>query len=91
MIKYFLMLHIMVVNPESNIPNVYDYWFQEPGLRYYATEKDCIEKANEIMKWSKAYMQEEKKLTVIEQSFDCIEVEKNEASSPDYKLGRHKT
>jgi hypothetical protein len=89
MIKYFLMLHIMVANPKSNIPNVYDYWFQEPELRYYATEKDCIEKANEIMEWSKAIM-EQRKLTVIQQSFDCIEVEKNEASSPDHKLGRHK-
>jgi hypothetical protein len=84
------MLHIMVANPDSNIPNVYDYWFEEAELRYYATEKDCIEKANEIMEWSKAIM-EQRQLTVIDTWFECIGIEKNEASSPNYKLGRHKT
>jgi hypothetical protein len=84
MIEYLLILHIMIADPTNNIPKVYDYWFEDKSLRHYKTEKDCIKKANEIMEWSKAHM-EEQKLTVIQQWFDCIEMERYEKASLNHK------
>ena len=50
MIKFFLFMHIMIADPNNTIPKVYDFWFEDHELRYFATEKDCKTKGNEIMK-----------------------------------------
>ena len=70
-------MHIMVANPTAPAPKVYDFWFQDNELRYYATEKDCQSSANEILKWARQSM-EDKELTVIDTWFECIEVVKSE-------------
>ena len=82
MIRFFLFMHIMVANPDSNIPKVFDFWFEEPELRYFATEKDCKTKGNEIMDWARQNM-EAKNLTVMDTWFECIEVIKSEKTSFD--------
>jgi len=70
----------MIANPEGQVPKVHDFWFQDPELRYYKTEKDCQSSANEILKWARQSM-EDKELTVIDTWFECIEVQKNEQAS----------
>jgi len=90
MIEYLLILHIMIFDPTNNIPKVYDYWFQDKALRHYKTEKDCIQKANEIMEWTKTIM-EDKNLTIVQHWFDCIEMERNEASSFNHKPRGYQT
>jgi hypothetical protein len=30
MIKFFLFMHIMIADPNNNIPKVYDFWFERP-------------------------------------------------------------
>ena len=65
MIKFFLFMHIMIADPNNNIPKVYDFWFEDHELRYFATEKDCKTKGNEIMKWARQSMEDEK-LTVLD-------------------------
>jgi hypothetical protein len=82
MIKYFLFMHIMVADPNAHIPKTYDFWFDEPELRYYKTEKDCKNKGNEIMEWSRQQM-ETQNLIVLDTWFECIEVQKNEKASLD--------
>jgi hypothetical protein len=89
MIKFFLFMHIMIADPNNNIPKVYDFWFEDHALRYFATEKDCKTKGNEIMKWARQSM-EDKKLTVLDTWFECIGVTKGEKTSFNYKPRGHK-
>jgi hypothetical protein len=70
----------MVANPNAYVPDVYDFWFQEPELRYFATEKDCQTTGNEILKWARQTM-EDKNKQVIKSWLDCIEVTKSEKAS----------
>jgi len=87
MVKYFLFMHIMVANPTGQVPNVYDFWFTEPELRYYATEKDCITNADQVMIWAKNNM-ESKKLTVLKTWYECVG--KDEQVSFNHKPRGHK-
>ena len=73
-------MHIMVANPNAYVPDVYDFWFQEPELRYFATEKDCQTTGNEILNWARQTM-ENKNKQVIKSWLDCIEVTKSEKAS----------
>ena len=70
----------MVSNPNAYVPDVYDFWFEEPELRYFATEKDCQTTGNEILKWARQTM-EDKNKQVIKSWLDCIEVTKSEKAS----------
>lgn len=70
----------MIANPNAYVPDVYDFWFQEPELRYFATEKDCQTTGNEILKWARQTM-EDKNKQVIKSWLDCIEVTKSEKAS----------
>lgn len=80
----------MVANPNAYVPDVYDFWFEEPELRYFATEKDCQTTGNEILKWARQTM-EDKNKQVIKSWLDCIEVTKSEKASFNYKLGTAKS
>lgn len=73
-------MHIMIANPDGYVPKVYDFWFEEPELRYFATEKDCQTKGAEILKWARQTM-EDKNKQVIKSWLDCIEVTKSEKAS----------
>jgi len=84
MIKYFLFMHIMIADPNMNIPKVYDFWFEEEDLRYFNTEKDCKDKSIEILQWARQTM-EAKNLIVLNAWADCIEVKKGEKTSYNYK------
>ena len=80
----------MVANPNAYVPDVYDFWFEEPELRYFATEKDCQTTGNEILKWASQIM-EDKNKQVIKTWLDCIEVTKSEKASFNHKLGTAKS
>ena len=58
-------MHIMIANPEGYVPKVYDFWFEEPELRYFATEKDCQTKGAEILKWARKNMKDKNLCTNI--------------------------
>ena len=77
MIKFFLFMHIMIADPNANIPKVYDFWFEDHKLRYFATEKDCKKKGNEILQWARQSM-EDKNLKVIDTWFECVAINKGQ-------------
>lgn len=80
----------MIANPDGYVPKVYDFWFQEPELRYFATEKDCQTKGAEILEWARQTM-ENKNLKVMQTWLECIEVTKSEKASFNYQLGATKS